>query len=193
MKVVLFRSVDNLGDAGQIVDVKDGYFRNYLGPRGYARLANRANLALMESRRKKLEAIVARERSAAMNTKKTIDGTELRFELRANDRGQLFGSITAGDIAAKLQELKGFKVDRRTIEISENIKHLGKFLVKVRLYSGVYGEITVYVDALLRPEEKEALEAAAEAKRKAEEKAAAAQAEAGTEAAPAVEEASTEA
>lgn len=191
MKVVLFRSVDNLGDAGQVVDVKDGYFRNYLGPRGYARTANRANLALMESRRKKLEAIVARERASAQDTKTKIDGTELRFELRANDRGQTFGSITAGDIAAKLQELKGFKVDRRTVEISENIKHLGKFAVKVRLYSGVYGEVTVYVDALLRPEEKEALEAAAEAKRKAEEQAAAAKAEA--DSAPVAEDAPAEA
>jgi large subunit ribosomal protein L9 len=158
MKVILFRSVDNLGQAGEVVDVKPGYFRNFLGARGYAKEATRANLALMESRRKKIEAIVAKERTDAQSQKAKIDGTELSFELRANDRGQLFGSVTTADIAAALAA-KGHDVDRRKIEISEQIKHLGKFHIRVRLYPEVYGDITVMVERQLRPEDREAMEA----------------------------------
>jgi len=158
MKVILFRSVDNLGQAGEVVDVKPGYFRNFLGARGYAKEATRANLALMESRRKKIEAIVVQERSEAQSQKAKIDGTELTFELRANDRGQLFGSVSTADVAAALAA-KGLEVDRRKIEISEQIKHLGKFHIRVRLYPEVYGDITVTVERQLRPEDREAMEA----------------------------------
>lgn len=184
MKVILFRSVDNLGSAGEVVEVKRGYFRNYLQPRGYAREHNRANLALMESRRKKIEAMVARERSSAQTSAEAINGIELTFELRANDRGQLFGSVTTSDIAKALAE-KGHTVDRRKIEISEAIKSLGKYPVRIRLYPEVFAEIDVIVERFLRPEEREALE---EQARKAAEakaaKAAALEAAEGEEAAP---------
>jgi large subunit ribosomal protein L9 len=175
MKVILFRSVDNLGQAGEIVDVKPGYFRNFLGARGFAKEATRANLALMESRRKKIE------RAEAESQKAGIDGIELTFELRANDRGQLFGSVTTGDIAAALAA-KGHQVDRRKIEIGEPIKHLGSFKIRIRLYPEVYGDVTVKVERALRPEEREALEAEEEA-RAAKAAADAAKAEAASESA----------
>src|SRR5690606_10091699 len=181
MKVILFRSVDNLGQAGEIVDVKPGYFRNFLGARGFAKEATRANLALMESRRKKIEAQVAHERAEAESQKAGIDGIELAFELRANDRGQLFGSVTTGDIAAALAA-KGHQVDRRKIEIGEPIKHLGSFKIRIRLYPEVYGDVTVKVERALRPEEREALEAEEEA-RAAKAAADAAKAEAASESA----------
>ncbi len=183
MKVILFRSVDNLGSAGEVVEVKRGYYRNYLGPRGYAKEATKANLALMESRRKKIDAMVARERAAAATSAEALTGVEVKFQLRANDRGQLFGSINTIDIAKALAEL-GHQVDRRKIELSEHIKSLGTFPVRVRLYPEVYGEISVTVERLLRPEEielmreqeeKDAQRAAAKAaKAEAEEKAEAA-------------------
>lgn len=176
MKVILFRSVDNLGQAGEVVDVKPGYFRNFLGARGYAKEASRANLALMESRRKKIEILVAKERAEAEGQRAQIDGTELSFELRANDRGQLFGSISTTDIANALAA-KGMEVDRRKIEISEPIKHLGEFHVRIRLYPEVYGDVKVTVNRQLRPEEREAIEAEEEARAQAA-KAAAAKAEA---------------
>jgi len=157
MKVVLFRSVDNLGSAGEVVDVRPGYFRNYLGPRGYAKEASKANLAEMESRRKKIEAIVARERAEAQDSAGSLNGIALAFELRANDRGQLFGSVSTADIAKALAD-KGHTVDRRKIELAEVIKSLGTFDVRVRLYPGVYAGLKVTVTRLLRPEEIEEMQ-----------------------------------
>ena len=173
MKVVLFQSVDNLGSAGEVVDVKPGYYRNYLGPRGYAKVANRANLALMESRRKKIEAMVAHERSEASKSAEDIQGTELTFELRSNDRGQLFGSVSTTDIAKALGE-KGFEVDRRKIELSEAIKSLGTFGARIRLYPGVYADVQVKVERYLTPQERAAFEEAeAKAQQEKEEREAA--------------------
>ncbi|MDK2971719.1 MAG: large subunit ribosomal protein [Candidatus Sumerlaeota bacterium] len=167
MKVILFRSVDGLGSAGQVVDVKRGYHRNYLAPRGYAREASRANLALMESRRKKIEAMVARERAVAAESAGELTGIKLTFEMRANDKGQLFGSVTSQDIAKALAE-KGLKVDRRKIELAEHIKSLGTFPFRIRLYPGVYADLEVIVERFLRPEEREAMEEAAAAAAEAE-------------------------
>jgi len=161
MRVVLFRSVDNLGSAGEIVDVKRGYYRNYLGPRGYAKVASRENVAEMESRRKKLEAMVARERSEAEQIAEAISGTELNYTMRSNDAGQLFGSVTSMDIARSLEDL-GHVVDRRKIEMPENIKALGKFEIRIRIYPEVYAEVTAIVERELRQDEIEALEQAAE-------------------------------
>lgn len=164
MKIVLFRSVDNLGAAGEVVDVKPGYFRNYLGPRGYARAATNANLALMQSRRKKIEAMVIRERSEATAAAGVLTGIELKYQLRANEKGQLFGSITTTDVAKSLKDL-GHEVDRRKIEMAEHVKTLGTYPVRIRLYPEVYAEVKVTVERLLRPEEIEA--AAEDAKRNA--------------------------
>lgn len=170
MKIILFRSVDNLGSAGDVVDVKRGYFRNYLGPRGYARLADKSSLALMESRRKKVDAMVRRERAAAGDMAAALNGIELAFELRANDRGQLFGSITTIDIAKALAE-QGHEIDRKKIELPEHIKTLGRFPVRLRLYPEVYADIHVTVKRLLRPEEIEAMQEEEERKKREEERA----------------------
>jgi len=188
MRIILFKSVDNLGSAGDVVEVKKGYFRNFLGPRGFAKEANRQNLALMESRRKKIEAMVERERIAAGRSAEEINGTELEFELRSNDRGQLFGSVTTTDIAKALAD-KGFKVDRRKIELSEHIKSLGSYEVRVRLYPEVYAELKVHVKRLLTAEEAQMF--AEEEERKAEEEAR--RAEEADEAAEAEEESPEEA
>ncbi|MBI5154353.1 50S ribosomal protein L9 [Candidatus Poribacteria bacterium] len=182
MKVVLFRSVDNLGSAGDVVDVRRGYYRNFLGPRGYAKLASRANLALMESQRKKIALVVARERNDAQAAAQALAGASVKFELRANDKGQLFGSVTTSDIAKALAE-QGHEIDRRKIELSEHIKAVGTFHVRIRLYPEVYGEVSVTVERLLRPEERQALE-----EEQARAEAAAAQAAAGDSAEDAAEE-----
>ncbi|MEQ8820867.1 MAG: 50S ribosomal protein L9 [Sumerlaeia bacterium] len=172
MKVVLFKSVDNLGQAGELVDVKRGYYRNFLGPRGFAREASKANVALMEQQSKKLQAVVAREREEAKVRANDMDGIRLEFKHRANDNGQLFGSVTTTDVAAALAE-KGFDVDRRKIEIGENIRTLGEFPVKIRLYTEVYANLKVIVERFRTPDEIRAMEEAEErAREQAERKAA---------------------
>lgn len=155
MQVILFRSVDNLGSAGEIVEVKTGYYRNFLGPRGYAKIANKENIALIEGRRKKIEAMIAREREEAKTVAEKINGIQLTFSMRANDKGQLFGSVTSMDIAQMLAN-QGNPIDRRKIEMPENLKAIGTFPVRIRVYPEVYAEITVVVEKEVRPEELEA-------------------------------------
>jgi large subunit ribosomal protein L9 len=155
MQVILFRSVDNLGKAGEVVEVKRGYYRNYLGPRGYAKLATKENISLIEGQRKKIEAMIARERQEARTVADKLQGIVLRFTMRANDKGQLFGSVTSMDIAQALAN-QGNPVDRRKIELPENLKVLGTFPVRIRVYPDVYAEISIVVEKEVRPEELEA-------------------------------------
>ncbi|MGF1574242.1 MAG: 50S ribosomal protein L9 [Sumerlaeia bacterium] len=176
MQVILFRSVDNLGSAGEIVEVKRGYYRNFLGPRGYAKIANKENIALIEGRRKKIEVMLAREREEASTIAEKLTGVELTFSMRANDKGQLFGSVTSMDIAQQLAN-EGHAVDRRKIELPENLKAVGTYPVRIRVYPEVYAEISVIVQKEVRPEELEDQriaeeEAAAEQERRSAEDAA---------------------
>lgn len=186
MKVVLLKSIDKLGQAGEAVDVKRGYYRNFLGPRGFALEATKQNLTLVESKKKKLEAMVAREQTDAEQIKSQLEGKELTFELRANDQGQLFGSVTQRDIADAIKESFNVEIERRKIEIG-HLKSLGPHPVKLRVYPGVVATITVTVERLLTEEEKAEIEAAKEAaekaaQKRAEREAAAAEAEAAGEA-----------
>lgn len=194
MKIVLLNSVDNLGQAGDAVDVKRGYFRNFLGPRQMALVANPANLKLVESKKKKLQALVAVETADASALKAKLDGGKLKFELRAGERGQLFGSVTTRDIQESIQSTLGVEVDRRKID-AIGLKSIGDHVVKVRIYPGVIATLTATIERLVTPEEQAELDAQAQAQadraasraaRKAADKAAEA------EAAPAEAEATAE-
>ena len=167
MKVVLLRSVDKLGIAGDSVDVRAGYYRNFLGPRELAVLATEGNLKLVESRRKKLATIVSGERAEAAKARETLHGVEVTFSLRANDKGQLFGAVTPSDIAAALNA-KGHAIDRRKLELGGSLKTLGTHQARVRLYPEIVADIIVKVERLLTPgEEAEMAAAAADAEKKA--------------------------
>jgi large subunit ribosomal protein L9 len=146
MQVILRNAIENLGDAGDVVDVKPGYGRNYLIPKGLAYEASPANVRRMEAERaahgrKEAETLgEARQRASA------IEGVSLTFNARAGQEGKLFGSITNGDIADKLAE-QGIQIDRRQIELDEPIKSLGVHSVPVRLHPQVHPEIKVWVIA----------------------------------------------
>jgi large subunit ribosomal protein L9 len=146
MQVILRDKIENLGNAGDVVEVKPGYGRNYLIPKGLAYEATQGNVRRLEAERaaqgrKDAETLnEARERAAA------IEGVSLTFHARAGQEGKLFGSITSADIADKLAE-QGVQIDRRTIELDEPIKALGVTSVPVRLHPQVRPEIKVWVIA----------------------------------------------
>lgn len=148
MKIVLLRSVDNLGQAGEAVEAKRGYFRNFLEPRGMALRANKANMAFVESRRKKLEALVAKEKASAETVREVLDGKQLSFKLRAGDRGQLFGSVNTRDVVEKIKEELNVEVERRRIDM-EILKTLGDHPIRVRIYPGVIANMTASVERLV--------------------------------------------
>lgn len=163
MEVVLLKSVDNLGQAGEKVDVKRGYFRNFLEPRLMALVANEANLKLVESKKKQLEAMVARETKDAEKIKALLVGQKLEFKLRAGDRGQLFGSVTSRDVADAIKEKLNVEIERRRIDM-ENLRTLGDHPVRIRIYTGVTATLNAHIDRLIvEGEELEGLEAASAA------------------------------
>jgi large subunit ribosomal protein L9 len=144
MQVILRERMENLGNAGEIVDVKPGYARNYLIPQGLAYEASEGNVRRIERERaqagKQAEAQLGEARTRAG----TIEGVSLTFHARAGQEGRLFGSITSADIAEKLAE-QGIEIDRRQIELDEPIKALGVFSVPIRLHTEVRPEIKVWV------------------------------------------------
>src|SRR5215213_2449480 len=146
MQIILRERLENLGDAGDVVDVKPGYARNYLIPKGLAYEATQANVRRLEAER----AAQGRRDSDTLNEARqrasAIEGVSLTFHARAGQEGKLFGSITSADIVEKLAE-QGVTVDRRQIELDEPIKALGVTSVPVRLHPQVRPEIKVWVIA----------------------------------------------
>jgi large subunit ribosomal protein L9 len=147
VKVILRQDIDKLGAAGEIVAVKPGFARNYLLPRGFAFEATSANMRALEEERSKAEAKSKRDFLEARRRASQLEGVSLTFHARAGEESKLFGSITSGDIADRLNSEQGldFEVDRRAIELDEPIKALGVFSVSIRLHSEVKPEIKVWV------------------------------------------------
>lgn len=144
MQVILRESLENLGDAGQIVDVKPGYARNFLIPQGKAYEATKENIRRLEAEQARATAREQETLSEARGRAQGIEGVSLTFKARAGQEGKLFGSITSGDIAEKLAE-QGVTIDRRQIELDEPIKALGVTSVPIRLHPQVRPEIKVWV------------------------------------------------
>ena len=144
MQVILRKQVDNLGNAGEIVEVKPGYGRNYLIPQGLAYEATDANKRRLEAERVRVAAKEAETLGDAQKRAASLEGVSLTFHARAGQEGKLFGSITSADIAEKLAE-QGITVERRQIELDEPIKSLGVTSVPVRLHSQVRPEVKVWV------------------------------------------------
>ena len=146
MQVILRDRIENLGNAGDVVEVKPGYGRNYLIPRGLAYEATQANVRRLEAERAKQSRREAETLDEARQRAATIEAVSLTFHARAGQEGKLFGSITSADIAEKLAE-QGVQVDRRNIELDEPIKALGVHSVPVRLHPHVRPEFKVWVIA----------------------------------------------
>jgi large subunit ribosomal protein L9 len=147
VKVILRQDVEKLGEAGEIVAVKPGFARNYLLPRGFAFEATAANMRALEDERSKADAKTKRDFLEARRRASQLEGVSLTFHARAGEESKLFGSITSGDIADRLNSEQGldFEVDRRAIELEEPIKALGVFSVAIRLHTDVKPEIKVWV------------------------------------------------
>lgn len=140
------KEMENLGDVGEVVDVKPGYARNYLVPHGFAIRATKANLARIEEEREHLVSAAQREIETAAALAGDIEAQSLNFQVKAGEDGKLFGSVSSADIADALAE-KGVEVDRRHIQLTEPIKQLGTYKVPIRLSAEVQPEVTVWVVA----------------------------------------------
>src|SRR3954467_1676553 len=146
VKLILRKNVEHLGEMGAVVNVKPGFARNYLVPRGFAFAASPANLKKLEDEKQRSEAKTKREHLESRRRASQLEGISLTFHAKAGDESKLFGSITSADIAERLAEQGlDFEVERRQIDLDEPIKALGVYSVPVRLSSDVKPEIKVWV------------------------------------------------
>src|SRR5439155_14048016 len=149
MKVILIEELRGLGSRGDVVNVKEGYARNYLLPKNLAREATPGNLKSIEQERKKWGLLAQKEKDQAAKAAESVKGTKVVVQKRVGENGQLFGSVTANEIADALTA-KGIDIDKRRIELAHPIKTLGLHDVEVRLHRDVNAQIQVEVVAMGR-------------------------------------------
>ncbi|MEE8414503.1 MAG: 50S ribosomal protein L9 [Dehalococcoidales bacterium] len=145
MKVIFLQDVSNVGRAGQIKEVPNGYGKNFLIPRKLAKLAESVSINALAV---KIEAQVrsqAHTEAELLELANQIDGKEVVLEAQSGGKDRLYGSITTTDIAAGLEKATGLTVDRRKIEIEESIRKIGSYEVSIRLAKDIVPKITVRV------------------------------------------------
>jgi large subunit ribosomal protein L9 len=145
MKVVLSKDVKDLGSAGQVKEVSDGYARNYLFPRKLAVPATPAALKQVEDREKSQARRQASEERLAQQIAERLKDKPLRMFPKVGEQGRLYGSITAADVAEALEKELGQPVDKRKIELQDPIRTLGEYKVPYRLSRTVTATLTVQV------------------------------------------------
>jgi large subunit ribosomal protein L9 len=144
MKVVLRQNFDSLGEAGKIVNVKDGYARNFLLPRGIAFEANARNLKIFEQEKSRLASLKDKEKKSAEVLKAKMDGVSITATLPVGEDDRVFGSVTNQDVA-DLLAAKGFSIDKRKIILEEPVKALGIYEVPVKLHPEVESTVKLWV------------------------------------------------
>jgi large subunit ribosomal protein L9 len=145
MRVILQKPVENLGAPGDVVEVADGYARNYLVPRGLAVKATKGAMRHAESLRRAHEARVAKARAEAEAAAQRITAAALRIPARVGEEGKLFGSITAEQIAEEIERQTGVAVDRHDVRLEQPIRSVGVHEVRVHLFAGVDPVVQVEV------------------------------------------------
>ncbi len=144
MKVILKQKFESLGDVGEIVNVKDGYARNFLIPKGIALEANKRNLKIIEQEKKRLQAIENRIRREAEELANKLNSVSVTAEVQVGEEDRVFGAVTSQDIAELLKS-KGFDIDRRKIVMDEPLKALGVYEVPIKLHPDVEAKVKVWV------------------------------------------------
>lgn len=146
MKVVLSKDVKDLGSAGQVKEVADGYARNYLFPRGLAVPATPAVLKELEQRRQAAARRQEQEEREARKIAERLKQEPVKLFPKVGEQGRLYGSITAADVAEALSRMLGREVDKRRIELDEPIRSIGEYKIPYRLTRNVTATVTVHVE-----------------------------------------------
>jgi large subunit ribosomal protein L9 len=145
MEVILKEDVPKLGNRGEVVKVAEGYGRNFLLPKKLAIEASAANKAVIEQMKAAAVRRSAKEKSEAEALATQFDGLEVKFQRKSGENDQLFGSVTAGDIAEALEK-KSFHIDRRKIQLHEPLKTIGEFTLPIKLHKDVTTHLKVVIE-----------------------------------------------
>ena len=144
MDVILLKDFEGLGSEGDIINVKPGFARNYLVPRGFALRASKRNMAVIEEKKHIREAQENRVEKANKILAEKLTKTTLTIEVQVGEEERMFGSVTSQDIQGSLED-KGISIDRSAIMMEEPIKALGIFNIPVKITAGLEAELKVYV------------------------------------------------
>ena len=146
MKIILLQELENLGQEGDVVTVKDGYARNYLIPRGLARIATAGTIRAVEEERRQASRKLAAAADSARRVASQLETVEVVVPVRVGEENRIFGSVTAAQLAEQLAA-KGFDLDRRRIELNEEIRTTGEYTATARLHRDVSATFKVRVVA----------------------------------------------
>lgn len=146
MKVILKEDVKNLGVAGSVVNVADGFAKNFLIPRNLAVEASTKNIKALEQARKKIEDEVRKAKDRAQELSNKLSSLTIQIQAKAGEEGKLFGSITNADISEALKR-EGYDIDRKKVVLDEPIKRLGTYTVQVKVYQDIVATVNINVIA----------------------------------------------
>lgn len=145
MKVILKENVKSIGKKDEIVNVSDGYARNFLFPKNLAVEANTANLSKLKTKKDSESFKKNQEKEEALALAQKMEKVRLRFNVKTGENGKVFGGVSSKEIAEKLEKEYSFKVDKKKIDLKDAIKTLGITKVSVKLYEGVIANVNVEV------------------------------------------------
>lgn len=148
MQVILTQDVKGQGKKGQMVNVSDGYARNYLLPKGLAQPATKSNINAMKGKQESAEYRKQKEKEEAESIADKMKEITVTIKAKAGDNGKLFGSVTSRDVAEELKMQHHIKLDKKKFVIPDGIKTLGETTVDVKLYTGITGKLKVMVEKL---------------------------------------------
>lgn len=144
MKVILKKDFENVGQAGEIVEVKDGYARNYLIPNGIALKADKGNIKLLESEQRQMQLQQNKDKKSAEKMAEELEKISCTATVTVGEEDKVFGSVTSQTIADLLKD-KGVEVDRKKILLDEPIKALGIYTIPIKLHTEVEAKIKLWV------------------------------------------------
>jgi large subunit ribosomal protein L9 len=144
MRVILKSDVKDLGNIGEVVNVKDGFARNFLVPKGLAVEASTKNVKVFEHEKKKIQEMARKVKAGAAGLAEKISAAKIIIKAKAGEEDRLFGSVTSMDIADALKA-EGIEIDKKKIQLDEPIKRIGEYSVAIKLHSDVSAQLNVQV------------------------------------------------
>ncbi|MGO3018226.1 MAG: 50S ribosomal protein L9 [Anaerococcus sp.] len=145
MKVILTENVVRVGKKGELINVKPGYFRNYLKPNDLAVIADKENIKKLEAMQAELKAEEEKNRKLAEDLKEKIEADSVTVKVKAGEEGKLFGSVTNKDVAEALAK-KDIEVDRKKISFENDIESVGEYTANIRLFPEIVANLKVVVE-----------------------------------------------
>jgi large subunit ribosomal protein L9 len=146
LKVILTKDVEKIGSFGEVINVKDGFAKNFLIPTGMAILSTPGNLKQVDLIKKSKVKVEAKSVKEANEIAEQLNGLKLLFKVKSSSEGKMYGSITNKDIADKILSFKKIEVDRKKIELEESIKEIGSYEIDIKLYKDVKCKVIVSVE-----------------------------------------------